>query len=594
MFKKVFAYGKYLKPQLGTMIFAILAGVISSWASGFGLPLLVKFVFPIVFDDQPLPPEVSEWIIRCFHPDNMREFVLIFTCSFLPFIFLFRGVGMFFNVYLTSIVGVKVLEAIRIDAFSRLQTLPLSFHEKQQKGDLMSRLLNDTANVQSCVTVVANDIIKQPMTLIASLSYLVWQTYVNPHSSLLLLNLFFIALSLIPIKFFGNRLMKKAQLLQEQLGTLTAVAQENLVSQREVRSYGMQEQQVSLFRAMTMRFFHIQLRMIKYRQFLVPVMELVSAIGLGILLVRGQNVGMTYEDFYALALALFMCYDPLKRLGSTFNTLKNAQASLDRLNYILKADDNLPEPENPKNLGRASGHISYNHVDFSYNGEHQVLSDINVEIKPGEVIGLVGPSGAGKTTFASLLPRFYDVSSGSIKMDGLDLRDMTFHDIRKNISLVSQHPVLFRGTIMENIRMGKPGATDLEVIEASKQASAHEFITSMPDGYETELGDGGSGLSGGQRQRVTIARAFLKNAPILILDEATASLDAESESIIQKELDHLVEGRTALIVAHRFSSIKVATRILVFEHGHIIGDGTHEQLYNQCDLYKELFDKQSL
>ena len=233
-------------------------------------------------------------------------------------------------------------------------------------------------------------------------------------------------------------------------------------------------------------------------------------------------------------------------------------------------------------------------VSFSYDGARKVLDGINVHIRPGEVVGLVGPSGAGKTTFASLLPRFYDVSSGTLRVDGVDVRDASLHDVRKNIAFVSQHPVLFHGTIMENIRLGRQDAADDEVVAAARAAAADGFIMGMPDGYQTMLGDGGSGLSGGQRQRIAIARAFLKDAPILILDEATASLDAESEALIQQELDRLVEGRTALIVAHRFSSIRVATRILVFESGRIVGDGSHAELYASCPLYRELYDRQSL
>ncbi|KAA5510570.1 ABC transporter ATP-binding protein, partial [Bacteroides caccae] len=333
---------------------------------------------------------------------------------------------------------------------------------------------------------------------------------------------------------------------------------------------------------------------VKYRHFLVPVLEIVTALGLGILLVKGNEMGMTKAEFTALAAALFMCYDPLKRLGVTLTNLKSAYASLERINYILKEPDTMPEPSDPVPLGRAAGRLDYDHVSFSYDGARHVLNGIDIHIRPGEVVGLVGPSGAGKTTFASLLPRFYDVSSGAVLVDGVDVRAATLHDVRKNIAFVSQHPVLFHGTIMENIRLGRQDATDEEVIAAARSASADEFIMGMPEGYQTVLGDGGSGLSGGQRQRVAIARAFLKDAPILILDEATASLDAESEAQIQHELDRLVEGRTALIVAHRFSSIRVATRILVFEDGRIVGDGTHEQLYASCPLYRELYDRQSL
>lgn len=408
------------------------------------------------------------------------------------------------------------------------------------------------------------------------------------------MNLGLIALAIWPIRFFGRRVMKKSKQAQDELGNITAAAQENLASQREIRSYGMQEQQVNLFLGLIQRFFKINLRTVKYRHFLVPVLEMVTALGLGVLLVRGHEMGITKADFTALAAALFMCYDPLKRLGVTLTNLKSAYASLERINYLLKEPDTMPEAADPVPMGRAAGRLDYDGISFSYDGARKVLDGINVHIRPGEVVGLVGPSGAGKTTFASLLPRFYDVSSGALRVDGVDVRDASLHDVRKNIAFVSQHPVLFHGTIMENIRLGRQDATDDEVVAAARAAAADGFIMGMPDGYQTMLGDGGSGLSGGQRQRVAIARAFLKDAPILILDEATASLDAESEALIQQELDRLVEGRTALIVAHRFSSIRVATRILVFEGGRIVGDGSHAELYASCPLYRELYDRQSL
>ena len=479
-------------------------------------------------------------------------------------------------------------------AFSHLQMLPLSFHESQKKGDLISRLLTDTQNVQAGITQVSNDLIKQPMTLVSALCFLGYQAAKTSQTSVLLSNLFFVSLSIWPIYFFGKRMVEKARRAQKELGDIMAVAQENLCSQREVRSYGMQGQQVAIFRQLTERFIRIQMKAVKYKQFLVPVLEGVCALGLGYLLVRCNSVGMKESDFMSFATALFMCYDPIKRLGMTYNRLKQAQASLERLNFILDQPDNMPDPENPVPLGKVKGNVSFRDVSFSYDGKHKVLEHINVDVPAGQVVALVGPSGAGKTTFASLIPRFYEVSSGSVHMDGVDLRDATKADVRSNISLVSQSPFIFRNSIIENIRLGKPGASDEEVIESAKKASVHDFAQQKEQGYYTMLADYGDGLSGGQKQRVAIARAFLKDAPILILDEATASLDSESENKIQEELDKLVVGRTTFIVAHRFSSIRIAQRILVFESGRIIADGTHDDLYVSCPLYKELYDKQSI
>lgn len=295
----------------------------------------------------------------------------------------------------------------------------------------------------------------------------------------------------------------------------------------------------------------------------------------------------------ALALAMFFTFDSMKKAGQAFNRLNEAQGSLTRLEDILAEPNPIEDPENPLPMpAKVKGELDFRNLTFAYDAGKPVLKDINVHIPAGQIVGLVGPSGAGKTTFASLIPRFYDATQGSVCVDGIDVRDVTMHDLREQLSIVGQQALLFSGTIRENIALGKPGATDVQIQAAADAARVSVFLDNQPQGIDTQLGQGGSGLSGGQRQRVAIARAFVKDAPILILDEATASLDAESEREIQQELDQLARGRTTLIVAHRFSTLRHAHRILVFEHGRIVGDGPHENLYATCPLYKELFDRQ--
>mgnify|MGYP001099590576 FL=1 len=592
MLRQFFEYARYLKPVMKLFIAALGAGALAAAASGFGFPLMIAKVFPVVFDNTQIPPELQDMIARLVAPEHMRMAVLLAVCSLLPLVFSVRGIGTFFNVYWISIVSMKVLEAIRLDAFSKLQTLPLSFIDRQKRGDLISRLINDAANVQGGLVVAANDIIKQPLTLLTALAFLVYKVFVDPNTALVLMNLGLIALAIWPIRFFGRRVMKKSKQAQDELGNITAAAQENLASQREIRSYGMQEQQVNLFLGLIRRFFKINLRTVKYRHFLVPVLEMVTALGLGVLLVRGHEMGITKADFTALAAALFMCYDPLKRLGVTLTNLKSAYASLERINYLLKEPDTIPEAVDPVPMGRAAGRLDYDGVSFSYDGARKVLDGINVHIRPGEVVGLVGPSGAGKTTFASLLPRFYDVSSGALRVDGVDVRDASLHDVRKNIAFVSQHPVLFHGTIMENIRYGRLDATDEEVIAAAKAAHAHHFIQTLPGGYDMELNEDASNVSQGQKQLLTIARAILADNPILILDEATSSVDTRTEIRIQKALDNLMRGRTSFVIAHRLSTIKNADMILVMKDGDIIEQGTHDELLAKNGFYAELYNSQ--
>jgi len=290
-------------------------------------------------------------------------------------------------------------------------------------------------------------------------------------------------------------------------------------------------------------------------------------------------------------IALYMCYDPMKKLGEIHNRLKQGEASLDRLETILKAEEGVTDPVNPVKIAKVEGRVSFEGVAFSY-ADNPALKGISLEVPAGQVVALVGPSGAGKTTFASMVPRFYDPTVGRISLDGVDLRDLRLKDLRDHITIVPQEAVLFAGTIFENIKLGRMGASDDEVKEAARQAHAHEFIVNLPDGYETQVGERGAQLSGGQKQRISIARAFLKNAPVLILDEATSALDSEAESKIQQELADLTRGRTTFIIAHRFSTIRIADRILVFDGGRIVGDGTFQELEASHGLFRSLLERQ--
>ena len=363
-----------------------------------------------------------------------------------------------------------------------------------------------------------------------------------------------------------------------------------------MRAYALEERQIRDFRVVSDGYCRNYVKLVKYQKALIPVMEIVTSLALAFLLVRGKQLGMSLTDFIAMAGALFFAFDSMKRAGNAFNRFNEAQGGLARLSEVLDEPNTIPDPENPVKLAQpVRGDITFRNVSFAYSKESgPALRDINVHIPAGQIVGLVGPSGAGKTTFASLIPRFYEVSSGAVELDGVDIRNIAQHDLREELSLVGQQALLFTGTIRDNIRLGKLGATDAEIKDAADAAAVTKFLDSQSKGLDTQLGQGGAGLSGGQRQRVAIARAFVKNAPVLILDEATASLDAESEREIQESLDELAKGRTTLIVAHRFSTIRNADRILVFEGGRIVGDGPHEELYTTCPLYKELYDRQGI
>jgi subfamily B ATP-binding cassette protein MsbA len=310
----------------------------------------------------------------------------------------------------------------------------------------------------------------------------------------------------------------------------------------------------------------IELKMVRYRQILGPLVEVVAAVGFSVALYLGARQNMSLEDFLGVATALFIAYEPVKKLGALHGSLEQAKAAMARVVTILEADDDLPDATAPEKPVQTRGEVVFENVRFAY-GEEEVLKGVNVRVEPGETVALVGESGGGKTTFANLIPRFYDVSSGSILIDDLDVRQYEKADLRSRVALVPQMPVLFRGTILENILVGKPSATKEEVVEAARKAFAHDFILKQENGYETAVSEKGSSLSGGQRQRIAIARAFLKDAPILILDEATSALDSESEAKVQGALEQLTKGRTTLMITHRESSRSMASRVLQFTKG---------------------------
>lgn len=594
MNEKLKRYAGYLLKVKWLFIFAILSGSVAATASGFGIPMMTIKVFPIIFGAQPAPEWLDAIASSLVAPESKQKFILISACLALPFIFIVRGIAMLINGYLINLVGMRVLEYIRMDVFMKLQSLPLAFHERHQRGDLISRMLTDTQNVQMGITQVANDLIKQPMTTISCLAAVICMLWSKGQMGMLFVNCIFVGLSIWPIYYFGKKVTQKARRAQEELGAVMSVAQEDLASQREIRSYALEEYEVGLFGNLTRRFVKMQLKTVKYRQFLMPTMEFVSAIGLAYILIMGRKNGMIFSDFIALAGAIFFAFDSLKRLGVAHNRFKQAQASLERLDEVLEEPDSMPDPVDPIEPLQIRGDVRFDHVSFAYDEANEVLTDIDVHVPAGQIVGLVGPSGAGKTTFASLILRFYEATSGAVLIDDIDVRKMKKTTLRRFIALVSQHAILFRNTILENIRLGRCSAEDEEVLVAAKDASVLEFASMQPQGINTMLGDAGDGLSGGQRQRVAIARAFLKDAPILILDEATASLDAESENKIQHELQRLSQGRTTFIVAHRFSTIRHVDRILVFQSGRIVGDGTHDELYASVPIYKELYDRQGL
>ncbi len=603
--KRFLPYYSLLAEVRWTFAIALLLGILSGIASGFGLPLMLQKVLPVLFSGEETAQALVlfdpasetaigyglDWLPALIVP---AEHVLAFAILLLPIVFIIRGASMFGNTYLLNVCGIRVLEGVRMRLFSHLQKMHLDFFRKHNSGDLLSRTMGDTMLVKSVLVEVTNDLLIQPFTLAGAVGFVVWQAFQSSATQEFLLSLLLVPATVLPVQIIGKRIRKRSKDALKKAGELSGILTESLQSPKEIRAYNLQERECSRFRGFVRSYLKLQLKVVKYDKLLTPLIEILAACTVSFAVYRAACAGLDQDTVIALVGALYFAYDPIKKIGKVNNRIKEGMAALTRLEEIINAPVEVADPANPKPLSNVRGEILFENVNFAYDPEEPVLKNITFSVKPGETVALVGPSGAGKSTVVNLLPRFYDVIGGSVKVDGLDVRELLQHELRQNIAIVSQEPILFSDSIYNNLLLGKPDATREEVENALKRAAAYDFVMSLENGWDTAVGERGGRLSGGQRQRIAIARAFLKNAPILILDEATSALDSESEAEIQDALEELVKGRTTFMIAHRFSSIRTATRILVFESGKIVADGPHEKVYAESELYRELYNRQSV
>lgn len=584
---------RYMLPQAGLLVSGILAGIVAGAAAGFGFPVLSQHVFPVVFGHAAPPEPMQQWLDTWSTPEQQPAIILWGAALLIPVLMLLRGVATYANAYLLTRAGMNALSELRVDVFDRLQWLSFSYHDRHSRGDMMTTVLQYTQMVQQGMVTIMNDIVIQPLTLLAAATYLVYIALTQHESAILLGNLIISAACIPLVRLVGKRMVKQMRKALIGMNVITGTVEETFSAQREVRAFNLQARQSDILRGHIAHFNRLLMKVAAWQQSVSPSVEIVSALALSYSLYRGCSDGLTLEQFTAIALAFYFCYDPIKRLGAMANLSRMVEVGIKGLNdVIIDAKDETPEPAQPVAMPQVQGVVDFEGVTFGYDEETTVLHDINVHVPAGQVVALVGPSGSGKTTFINLICRFYDVQQGAVRIDGTDVREISRTDRTHAIGLVSQFAALFRDTIRENVRVGKPEASEAEIELAMKRARVDEFAEQLEDGYDHMLTEGSGGLSGGQRQRVSIARAFLKNAPILILDEATSALDMRSEAAIQQSLDNLAQGHTTFVIAHRFSTIRMAQRILVFEEGRIVADGTHETLYESCMLYRHLYDEQ--
>ena len=578
------------RPFAGRLAIAVFFGILFG-GSVFGLLFSAKGGMAQVFGgaathlQQSADAWINQWYGGGMDHDVLKTIVVLVAILF--FIAL-RGLSFFFSKYLIEWVAQRVVMGLRNDAFSKILHLPLLYFTGSRTGELMSRTLNDTQMIERGISEVISDLVQQPFVLAGAAAYLF---FIDLRLALVSLAIF--PICVLPIAIFGKRVRRHAKAGQERIADLSSIQQEAIGGAAIVKAYGMENRERERFEKHSLDFFRRQIKIVASKAAVNPLMEFFSVLGACAVLLYSRQAGLELSDIILFLGSMFFMYDPVKKLSRVHLTIQQSSAAAERIFSILDTEDTVADHPGASPLQDPIREIRYEGISFSYGaGKPPVLDGIELAARSGELVALVGGSGSGKTTLVNLLPRFFDPTSGHVRIDGRDLREFTLASLRRHIGLVTQETILFNDTVFNNVAYGEPGASREQVEAAARKAHAHDFILAMPNGYDTVIAERGLLLSGGQRQRLAIARALLRNPPILILDEATSALDTESERAVQLALNEAMQGRTVFAIAHRLSTIQRADQILVLHQGRVAERGRHDELLARDGIYRRLYHMQ--
>ncbi len=583
--KPYFQLFDYMKPYKWRFFMGLGFGALAGSVNGV-LPMVMHYVASNIFPDAG----AKNMVAAAHEGSGPGIGAFILPCLAIPAAMLLRGLFSYLNAYYLAWVGLKALNDIRRDLFQKLMQQSLAFFNQQRAGMMVSRVMIQSRMAQQALTTLSSDLIKQPVNILVGISTLIYLDW-----KFTIISLVLFPLCLVPMAVYGKKVRSSGRKEEEEAGMMAVILTESLQGVRVVKSFAREQFEVERFNCANRAQFQNAMRVRKSMEIVGPLVEVVAALGAGAALLYVFFSGLPVALFMALLTGLFLLYDPIKTLSRLHILMQKCLAATVDIFDLMETEPDVNDAPNALPLRAGKGAIRLENVSFTYpRTAKPALNEVNLDIEGGRYYALVGSSGAGKSTLLSLILRFYDPQSGRILIDGMDIRLVTQQSLRAQIGVVTQDTFLFHDTIRNNIRYGRLDATDEEIEEAARQAYAHDFILAQSQGYETIVGDKGCMLSGGQQQRLAIARALLKNAPVLLLDEAMSALDSESEQIVQAALERLSQGRTVIAIAHRLSTILKADKIVVMEQGKILSIGRHTELLNSSPTYKRLYELQFL